>query len=283
MTYPPPGGENPQYQLQPEPQQPTDPYMQGYGNTPPPGSTPPPGNYPPQPQYTQPQGPPLMPPVGVQPGYPSTPGSVLPPPIPPAQQGGNLVGILAAVVGVVVVLGIAAVLIIPGMLDDDDDQAGKGDATTSEEPEPEPTEEEPEPEPEPTEEEPTGAALEGWGSPISSDDDFDPNSPVGVAMTYTLAAYSGDDETLKSLVSDNATDDMQWDLDYRVEETVTYDFLIWGVKRNGDDDGKVQAWAGWTWDDTAPADEDDLSTGYTFTLVEEDGKWKLYDLVYGAP
>ncbi|WP_030144222.1 hypothetical protein [Glycomyces sp. NRRL B-16210] len=277
MTYPPPGGENPQYQLQPEPQPPTDPYMQGYGSTPPPGNY-----YQQQPNYTQPQSQPLMPPVGVQQGYPTAPGSVLPPPIPPAQQGGNLGVILAVIVGLVVVLGVAAVLIIPGMLNDDDDdpQAGGGDATTSEEPEPEPTEEEPEPDPTPTEAAPAGG-LEGWDAPISSDDDFDPKSPVGVAISYVLAGYSNDNATLESLVSSNPTESMAWDLDYELNDDTSYDFLIWGVSREYN--GEVQAWAGWTWTDEPPASEDDLSSGYTYTLVEENGEWKLYDLVYGAP
>ncbi|THV30145.1 hypothetical protein [Glycomyces paridis] len=281
MTYPPPGGQNPQYQLQPEPQQPSDPYMQGYGSTPPP---PQPGHYPPQPNYTQPPSQPMMPPVGVQPGYPTAPGTVLPPPIPPAQQGGNLTVILAVVVGLVVVLGIAAVLIIPGMMGDEDPQAGGGDdPTTGEATSEEPTAEETEAAP--TEEETTeaAAAIEGWGSPISSEDDYDPNSPVGVAITYQLAYNSNDDATLESLVSADATEDMKWDLDAKLAAEDDYDFIIWGLKREGGTDSEVQAWAGWTWDDTAPATDDDLSLSYTYTLVQEDGEWKLYDLVYGAP
>lgn len=283
MTYPPPGGENPQYQLQPEPQQPSDPYMQGYN------STPPPGNYyqqqAPQPQYTQPPSQPMMPSqVGVQPGYPTAPGSVLPPPIPPASSGNNLGIILGVIVAIVVVLGVAAVLIIPGLTEDEDPQAGGDDPATSaeasdEEPEPEP-EPETEPEPEPSEE--TSGTLEGWGTPINSDGAYDTSTPEGAAISYQVAQDNGDDAAMQALVSSNATDDMLWDLDWEVNDTTEpYGFLYWGVSREVG--GEVQAWSGWTFDDLAPDSEDDLSTGYTYTLVEEDGQWKLYDVVYGAP
>ncbi|MCD0442286.1 hypothetical protein LO763_01430 [Glycomyces sp. A-F 0318] len=282
MTYPPPGGENPQYQLQPEPQQPSDPYTQGYN------STPPPGNYYQQqpPQYSQPPGPQMMPPqIGVQQGYPSAPGSVLPPPIPPASSGNNLGIILGVIVAIVVVLGVAAVLIIPGLTEDEEPQAGGDDPATSEEASEEATSEEPAPE---TTEEaaPTedtgGGALEGWGTPINSEDAYDTSTPEGAAISYQVAQDNGDDAAMQALVSSNATDDMLWDLDWEMNDTTDpYGFLYWGVSREAD--GEVQAWSGWTFDDLAPDSEDDLSTGYTYTLVEEDGQWKLYDLVYGAP
>jgi hypothetical protein len=279
MTYPPPGGENPQYQLQPEPQQPSDPYMQGYG------STPPPGNYYQQqpPQYSQP-GPQMMPPqVGVQPGYPTAPGSVLPPPIPPASSGSNLGIVLGVIVAIVVVLGVAAVLIIPGLTEDEDPQAGGNDPATSEEASEEAPS--PEPSPEPTEEESsaeTGGTLEGWGTPINSEGDYDTSTPEGAAISYQVAQDNGDDAAMQSLVSSNATDDMLWDLDWEVNDTTDpYGFLYWGISREVD--GEVQAWSGWTYDDLAPDTEDDLSSGYTYTLVEEDGVWKLHDVVYGAP
>jgi hypothetical protein len=283
MTYPPPGGENPQYQLQPEPQQPSDPYMQqGYG------STPPPGNYYPQqpPQYTQPQGPPMMPPqVGVQQGYPSAPGSVLPPPIPPGNSGSSLGVILGVIVAIVVVLGVAAVLIIPGLTDDEggDPEAGGGDDPSTSAP----ASEEPsqEPEPEPTEEESTaetGAALEGWGTAINSGGDYDTSTPEGAAISYQVAQDNGDDAAMQALVSADATEDMLWDLDWEVNDTTEpYGFLYWGISREVD--GVVQAWSGWTYDDLAPDSEDDLAFGYTYTVVEEDGQWKLSDVIHGAP
>ncbi|WP_335991967.1 hypothetical protein [Glycomyces sp. MUSA5-2] len=291
MTYPPPGGENPQYQLQPEPQQPSDPYSQGY-NTPPP-----PTNYyqqqqqpgysqpqmqppPQQPQYTQPQ-------MGVQPGpYPSAPGSVLPPPIPPAKQGGSLGVILAVVVGLVIVLGVAAVLLIPKLTGEDDDpQAGGDDPATSE------SEEEPEPSDEASEEpaeEPTdggdsgGGGFDSWGTPVGSAGDYsyDVSTPEGVALAYQVAQNNGDDETLQSLCAADMTDDMAWDLDYEINDTAApASYPYWAMSREVD--GVVQAWAGYTWDDTAPQSADDTIGGYTYTLVEEDGAWKLYDLEYG--
>lgn len=279
MTYPPPGGENPQYQLQPEPQQPSDPYMQGYN------STPPPGNYYQQqpPQYSQPPGQPGYPPqVGVQPGYPTQPGSVLPPPIPPQNSGNNLGIILGVIVAIVVVLGVAAVLIIPGLMENDDPEAGGGDPTTSAEA----SEDEPSQEPseEPSDEPSAGGsgAMEGWGAAINSDGSYDASTPEGAALSYQVAQDQGDDATMQSLVSATATDNMTWDLDYEVnDETTPYNFLYWSMSREVD--GTVQAWSGWTFDDLAPDSEDDFSGGYTYTLVEEDGQWKLYDVVYGGP
>jgi len=282
MTYPPPGGENPQYQLQPEPQQPSDPYMQGYNSTPPP-----PGNYyQPQPGYP-PQPPPgqpnyTQPPIGVQPGYPTAPGSVLPPPIPPAKQGNNLGIILGVIVAIVVVLGVAAVLIIPGLTGDDEDPSAGGDPTTSEKA----SEAETSAAEEPTEEEtdggdqPAAGGFDTWGTP-SSESDYDAASPEGVAIAYQVAQNAGDDATLESLVSSSATDDMTWDLQYELDDTTApNDWPFWGMSRTLDD-GTVQAWAGYTWDDTAPVAADDIVGGYTYTLVEEGGTWKLYDLVYG--
>ncbi|MFB9658560.1 hypothetical protein ACFQS3_20185 [Glycomyces mayteni] len=288
MTYPPPGGENPQYQLQPEPQQPSDPYSQGYSTPPPPTNyyqqqpgysqpqmQPPPG----QPQYTQP--PMGTPPMGVQAGYPSAPGSVLPPPIPPAKQGGNLGVILGVVVGLVVVLGVAAVLLIPKLTGDDDDpQAGGGDPETSASDEPEPSEE-------PSEEaseEPTddggdsGATLDGWGTPVNSDD-FEANSPEGAALTYRLASDTDDDAALQSVVCASPSDNMQFDVDWELEyEGGNFGFLLWSMSKEVS--GATQVWVGWTMDDLPPDTQDDLDSGYTFTAVEESGAWKLCDVEY---
>lgn len=280
MTYPPPGGENPQYQLQPEPQQPSDPYAQGY-NTPPP-----PTNYyqqqpgysqpPQQPQYSQPG-----PPMGVQPGpYPSAPGSVLPPPIPPAKEGGNLGVILAVVVGLVVVLGVAAVLLIPRMLEEDEDPQAGGGTETSESEEPAPSED---PATEPAEEETTaggdtGATLEGWGTPVNSES-FDANSPEGAALTYRLASDTDDDAALQSVVCASPSDNMQFDVEWELEyDGGDYGFLLWSMSK--EENGETKVWAGWTIDDLPPDSEDDLSSGYIFTAVEEDGAWKLCDVEY---
>lgn len=279
MTYPPPGGENPQYQLQPEPLPPSDPYAQGYNSTPPPGNY-----YQPQgqPHYTQPPSQPMATPQpNVQPGYPSTPGSVLPPPIPPASQGASLGVILAVIVGLVIVLGVAAVLIIPGMVDDDDPQAGGG-GDTSEEASPE----ESKPAPEPSEatssaeEEETGADddFATWGPAVNSDD-FDPNTPEGAAITYMQSADSGDDAALQAVVCASPTDAMVWDMEYELEgDGEKYGFLYWGISRVVD--GETQAWAGWTWEDTAPASQSDLDSisSYYFTVVEEEGQWKVCDI-----
>lgn len=278
MTYPPPGGENPQYQLQPEPQPPTDPYMQGYN------TTPPPGNYyqqqPPQPQYTQP-GPPMMSPqVGVQQGYPSAPGSVLPPPLPPARQGGSLGVILAVVIGLVLVLGVAAVLIIPGLGDDEPDaKGGDEDKTTAaEEPSSEPVEEET------TEEEDTGGTVDDdfatWGTPVNSDS-FDANTPEGAALTYRLAADSDDNAALESVVCASPTDSMEFDRDWELEnEGWGFGFLLWSMSREVS--GGTEVWVGWTMDDSAPESQADVDggSGYTFTAVEEGGQWKLCDVEY---
>lgn len=285
MTYPPPGGENPQYQLQPEPQQPSDPYMQGYNSTPPPPANyypqqqPPPSQYS-QPQYTQPPTQPMGPQIGVQPGYPSAPGSMLPPPMPPAKEGGNLTVILAVVVGLVVVLGIAAVLIIPGMLNDGDDQAGE-DTSSSEEPSKEEATSEEAAEPSEEAEEVTpeaGGSLEGWSTAVNSDD-YDVNTPEGAAIAYRIAADTDDDATLQSLVCASPSENMQFDLDWELENSgFNFDFLQWGISKEEGDE--VKAWAGWTDDDLAPDSVDDLTNGYIFTAVQEDGQWKLCDVVY---
>jgi hypothetical protein len=280
MTYPPPGGENPQYQLQPEPQQPSDPYAQGF-NTPPP----PTNYYQQQPGYSQPQQPQYSqpgPPMGVhQSPYPTAPGTVLPPPIPPAKQGGNLGVILGVVVGLVVVLGVAAVLLIPMLSEDDDPQAG-GDTNTSE------SEEEPAQSEEPTSEEPaeeettaggdSGATLEGWGTPVSSDS-FDANTPEGAAITYRLASDTDDDAALQSVVCASPSENMQFDVEWELEyDGGNYGFLLWSMSK--EENGATKVWVGWTYDDMPPDSSDDLSTGYTFTAVEEDGAWKLCDVTY---
>jgi hypothetical protein len=281
MTYPPPGGENPQYQLQPEPQQPSDPYSQGYG------STPPPGNYyqqPPPPQYTQPPGQPMMqPPVGVQPGYPSAPGSVLPPPLPPAKDGGNLGIILGVVVVLVIVLGVAAVLIIPGLVNKEDDPQAGGGSETSEEA----SAEESEAEPDPTEEETTAEDEEAgdddfasWGAPVNSDD-FEPNSPEGAAINYRLGADVDDNELMQAQVCAEPSSALQTDLDWELEsEGFNWGFLLWSMSREVD--GETEVWVGWTMDDSEPSSTAEMEegSGYTFTAVEEDGQWKLCDVTY---
>jgi hypothetical protein len=281
MTYPPPGGENPQYQLQPEPQPHSDPYTQGYNSTPPP-----PGNYyqPPQ-QYTQPPSQPMMSPqVGVQQhGYPSAPGSVLPPPMPPAKQGGNLAVILGVVVVLVVVLGVAAVLIIPGMINDDEPQAGGGGDSSSEEASPEETD----PEPEPTEEESTAedepAADDDfatWGTAVNSED-FDPNTPEGAAINYRLGADVDDNELMQAQVCADPSSAMQTDLDWELEyEGFNWGFLLWSMSREVD--GATEVWVGWTMDDSEPSSTAEMEdgSGHTFTAVEEDGTWKLCDVTY---
>lgn len=285
MTYPPPGGgENQQYHLQPEPQQPSDPYTQGYNSTPPP-----PGNYyqqPSQPQYTQPPTQPMMPPqVGVQPGYPSAPGSVLPPPVPPTTQGGSSLGIILGVVVVlVVVLGVAAVLIIPGLVNDDDPSAGGGGTTSEEasESEPKPTEEE-STEDEPTaEEEPTADDdFATWGTPVNSDD-YDPNTPEGAAITYMAAANSGDDAALEGAVCASPSSDMAWDLDWeRDGDGEQLDVTFWGISREVD--GETQAWSGTTTSGEAPTSQSDLDSlsAYYFTVVEEEGQWKVCHIWQG--
>jgi hypothetical protein len=291
MTYPPPGGGNPQYQLQPEPQQPSDPYSQGYN------STPPPGNYyqqPPPPQYTQPSAPqypqqptqPMMPPqVGVQPGYPSAPGSILPPPIPPAKQGGNLPVILGVVVALVVVLGIAAVLIIPGLVNDDEDpQAGGGDET-SESAEPS-TEESASSEPatDPTEEETADAGGDDdfatWGTPVNSDE-VAAGTPEAAAINYRVGADTDDDDLMQAQVCASPSSAMQSDLDWELENSgFNFGFLLWSMSREVD--GGVEVWVGWTMDDSEPSSTAEMEegSGYTFTAIEEDGGWKLCDVTW---
>jgi hypothetical protein len=281
MTYPPPGGGNPQYQLQPEPQQPSDPYSQGYN------STPPPGNYyqqPPQ-QYTQPQSQPSMPPVGVQPGYPSAPGSILPPPLPPAKQGGNLPVILGVIVALVVVLGIAAVLIIPGMVDDDDPQAGEGTSESAEPSQEEEATTEAEEEPS-AEEEPTTPEAGGdddfatWGTPVNSEG-FTEGTPEAAAINYRIGADTDDNELLQAQVCGSPSSAMQTDLDWEVENSgYNFGFLLWSMSREVE--GGVEVWVGWTMDDSEPSSTAEMEegSGYTFTAVEEDGAWKLCDVAW---
>lgn len=291
MTYPPPGGGNPQYQLQPEPQQPGDPYSQGYSSTPPPGNhyqQPPPQYTQPSvpPQYTQPSAPPqyTQPPVGVQPGYPSAPGSVLPPPIPPANQGGNLPVILGVVVALVVVLGIAAVLIIPGMVnkDDGDDQAGGGTSQSAEPSEEEATSE---PEPEPSEEETTADTgadddFATWGTPVNSDE-VEAGTPEAAAINYRIGADTDDHELMQAQVCSSPTSAMQSDVEWELEyEGLNTGFLLWSMTREVD--GGVEVWAGWTMDDSEPSSTAEMNEGVgdIYTAVEEDGAWKLCDVTY---
>ncbi|WP_026928537.1 hypothetical protein [Glycomyces tenuis] len=285
MSYPPPGGYDPQqYHVSGPPSQPSDPYSQGY-NTPPP---PPPGYNPGTGQYPN-----ATPPIGVQPGYPSGPPGVppspLPPPIPPANNGSNLGIVLGVIVGLVVLLGIAAVLIVPGMLEDDDEGSNEaGDGTTSEpaeeeSPSPE-TEESPSPEQSDDTggEEETGGDSYDWGAAVNSDD-YDPNTPQGVGISWEIAVDDGDMDALAALMCSNPSEDLQWDYEWEVENNTAanYDFLIWSVAK-AEQNGEVEVWAGWTWDDTAPADQDDIDEGggQYYTVVEEDGTWKVCDIAY---
>ena len=274
MTYPPPGGYDPQqYHVSSQPpQQPSDPYAQGYGAPPPP-----PGYGPSPTQYSQPQQPAMTPPIGVQPGYPPGAPSPLPPQLPPPQQGGNLGLILGVIVGLVVLLGVAAILVVPGMLEDDEEPSQAGEDPSSEaaeEPTDAPAEEEQSAE---GEEDSESGGLEGWSTPVNSDD-YDVNTPEGAAIAYVVAADSGDTETLESLLCSEPTDDMQWDYEYEVEYGgAGWDFLIWGMSKEVD--GEIEAWAGYTMDDTAPK-ESDLQYGNFYTAVEEDGQWKLCDVTY---
>ncbi|MFG3342483.1 hypothetical protein [Glycomyces sp. NPDC048151] len=286
MTYPPPGGGNPQYQLQPEPQEPSDPYAQPYGSTPPPA-----GNYyqqPPPQQYTQPSMPPSMPPsqpmIGVQQGYPSAPGSVLPPPIPPAKQGGNLPVILGVVVALVVVLGIAAVLIIPGMVKDDDPEAGGGDSETSAEPTEEEASsdaaEEPTEEEEPTDDASADEDFATWGTPVNSEE-FTEGTPEAAALNYRIGSDTDDDALMQAQVCSSPSSAMETDLEWELENT-GYDsgILLWAMSREVD--GGVEVWVGWTWDDSEPSSTAEMEegSGYTFTAVEEEGAWKLCDVAW---
>ncbi|THV41441.1 hypothetical protein [Glycomyces buryatensis] len=278
MTYPPPGGNDPQhFQLQPEPsQQPSDPYSQGYNSAPP--SAP---NYfdPNAPQYGQQPPPPHMtPPVGVQPGYPQGAPSALPPQLPQQKHGGNLGIILVIVVGLVAVLGVAAVMLIPGILDEGEDQGG-GSTVESESPSEEESEE---PSEEPTEEEPTedeeeedpADDFDTWGT-ASSSEDFDVNSPEGAAIAWKWAYDTGDAETMESLICSDASDYLVWQYEH-IEEYGGSDpgYPVWGMAREVD--GAYEAWAGWTYTDAKPT-EDDLSLGYIYEVVEEDGTWKVCD------
>ena len=291
MTYPPTGGYDPQqYHVSSQPPQPNDPYAQGYNaQPPPPNYDPSQGQYPPPaPDYSQPQGqypPNMTPPLGVQPGYPQG-GSPLPPPIPPASQGSNLGIILGIIVGLVVILGVAAVLIVPGMLEDDDEPSEAGGETTSEPAEEEPSEEPSEEaeESEAPEGEETGGTggFEGWGTPVSSEN-YDLNTPEGAAIAWEIAVDDGDMDALADLMCSSPSDSLEWAYDYELEynSAPNYDFLIWSLAKEPQG-GEVEVWAGWTWDDTAPDEQDDMDSGggQYFTAVEEDGTWKLCDLWY---
>ncbi len=283
MTYPPPGGHDPQqYHVssQQPPQQPNDPYTQGYSAPPPAGYGHDPNQYPPQP-------PNMTPPLGVHPGYPQDPhGSPLPPPIPPAKQGSNLGIILGVVVVLVVLLGVAAVLIVPGMLEDDDKAAQSGDDTTSEPAEESSSPEEESPTPEETQEtedpiDDTGGSFDDWGTPVNSEN-FDPNTPEGAGISWDIAVDIGDMDALSELMCSNPTDDMLWEYEYELEynSASKYEFLIWGIAEP-EQNGEVKVWAGWTMDDTPPTSEEDISIGgQYYTAVEEDGVWKLCDTYY---
>ncbi|WP_100448918.1 hypothetical protein [Glycomyces xiaoerkulensis] len=278
MTYPPPGGYDPQ-QFQPgsqPPQQPSDPYSQGYGNAPPP----PPGYGPgqPSPYPQQPPPPNMTPPVGVQPGYPPQPGSPLPPPMPPPKQNSNLGLILGLIIGLVVVLGVAAVLLVPRLLEDDESESGQAaDETTGEESE-EPEEPSEEPSPEPTEEDDdtggSGEGLEGWGAPVNSDD-YDPNTPEGAGIAWVVAGDSGDNAAMEELMCADPSAALQSDYEFYQDYSPGYEFLIWGMSREVD--GRVQVWADWTWDDAEP-DEENADVYSVYVAVEEDGQWKLCDI-----
>lgn len=285
MTYPPPpGGYDPQqYHVSSQPPQPSDPYSQGYNaQPPPPNYSQGPGQYPPQP-------PNMTPPMGAPGGYPPGAPSPLPPPIPPANQGSNLGVILGVIVGLVVILGVAAVLLVPGMLEEDEeptDEAGADTTSEAAEETPPADEETPADEGEDTEgtgEEETGTGgFDGWGTPINSDD-FDPNTPIGAGISWEIALDDGDMDALAALMCSNPSEDLQWDYDYEVEYNTApnYDFLIWGMAKE-EQGGEVEVWAGWTWDDTAPTSQEDVDSGggQYYTVVEEDGTWKICDIEY---
>ena len=291
MTYPPPGGYDPNQPGGQPPQQPSDPYNQGYNSAPPPA----PQSYelsqPPQYSSQPPTNPGLTPPVNVHPGYPPGTPSPLPPQVIPQTGGGNkLPLILGIVVALVVVLGVVAILVVPGMVgDDDSDQAGGSTATEEPEPTEEPTEDtEPTEDPEPTEEptEDIGGdidtdpyLLDGWGEPVNSDD-YDVNTPEGVAIEWKVLADDGDTDAMAELMCESPTENLEWQLEWAEDYAPDYNFLIWGMSR--EKDGQTQVWANWTWDDSAPDpyEPDNTDMDHLFTVVEEDGTWKICDFSY---
>ncbi|GAB3655950.1 hypothetical protein [Glycomyces tarimensis] len=278
MTYPPPpGGYDPQqYHVSSQPpQQPSDPYAQGYNAPPPPNYGPGPG------QYQQP--PNMTPPIGVQPGYPPGAPSPLPPQVPPPQQGGNLGIILGVIVGLVVLLGVAAILIVPGMLEDDGPTTAGEETTSDAEERSSEDEATAEEEESPAAEEESGSGDFGdWGTAISSDD-FEENSPEGAAIRWEIAVDDGDLESLAALMCSSPSEGLQREYDYEAEygQAWNYDFIIWAIAKEPAN-GQVELWAGWTWDDTAPASQEDLDSGggNYYTAVEEDGTWKICDIAY---
>ncbi|GAB3994498.1 hypothetical protein GCM10029992_09050 [Glycomyces albus] len=202
----------------------------------------------------------------------------------PQTGGGNkLPLVLGIVVALVVVLGVVAILVVPGMLDDDDSNEAGG-SETSEPAEEETTEEEPEPtEEEPTEEEPTeetggSGNFEGWGTPVNSDS-YDVNTPEGVAIEWKVLADDGDTDAMSQLMCENPTENLEWELDWAEDYAPDYNFLIWGMSR--ENNGQTEVWANWTWDDEEPNEaSENADVDSVFVVVEEGGTWKICDYYY---
>jgi hypothetical protein len=265
MTYPPTGGYDPQQSAQP-PYQPSDPYRQGqpsgYGAPTPPGF---PG---------------MTPPVNVQPGY-SVPPSGMPygqPPLPPQQPGqsNSLVITLGVIVGLVLLLGIAALLIVPGLLDDGDTVEANREPTVAASVEP--TEDESDAD---TDADAEGSGDSGGGDEQRGWSDFvafgkaEPGSPEDVVMRWETAYDLAKPDEMEELICSDPGWLLESYLDLAAERD-PYEFSSTYYAASRDVYGERQVALTYSYGGVPSHDE--ISSGYV--VVEEGGEWKVCDTAY---
>jgi hypothetical protein len=169
--------------------------------------------------------------------------------------------------------------------DEGGDQAGGGDTGSSEEPSKDEETTEPAPEPSDEAEETTPDAgadddFATWGTPVNSNEATE-GTPEAAAINYRIGSDKDDDALMQAQVCANPSSAMQTDLDWELENSgFNFDFLLWSMSREVD--GATQVWVGWTMDDSEPSSTAEMEegAGYTFIAVEEDGAWKLCDVIY---
>ncbi|WP_025273252.1 hypothetical protein [Haloglycomyces albus] len=265
MTYPPGGGYDPNSQ----PQQPMN-----------------------NPPY-QPSGPPGGQPGGYQSLPPTAPGGFNAPNNPYGPPGGGdnrskLMLVLASIVGLVLVLGIGAVIVVPKWINDSEDQASEeqsseqsdesdnddnsgddntaGDDTNNDD------------NGDDTSDDNVGGENEGGWSDFVTMEEIESGTVEDVALQYLIAQKEFDADTMEELVCNNPDSSIEWDLDYYSDGEQYYEFDEYTTTyfSSRDVHGEIQV-AYQSLSRGSPLHEDIDSV---FIVVKEDYEWKICDRSY---
>ncbi|MFC4335111.1 hypothetical protein [Salininema proteolyticum] len=252
-------------------------------------SYPPGGGYDPHASQNQPPGQPSYPqslpptaPGGYSGGgYASPPGGGYGPPpggqqFPPAGGPGGqdnrskLMLVLATIVGLVLVLGIGAIIVVPKWLKDDGgDQQGGGD-DTSEQADPDaPSEDEEEPEQE------IGGDNEGGWSDFRTKDELQVGSPEYAALQYLIAKADADADAMGEMLCSEPSSYLEFEVEYYedLDPIAEFDSYETTYFASRDVYGEIQV--GYQGLPQGSPLHDEITN--VITAVDEDGEWKVCD------